>query len=94
MRMKSISVVVYLVAIILGTSQEKLTKFHVKNNGQEQLLHQHSLITPLVICFLRSIQAKLDACKFSTFWIASIDKQTCWSLTLSETPKQVSSQRH
>ena len=57
-----------------------------EQQGTDQHVHQHSLISTLVICCSYKT-VTLGICKISIFQLVSVAEQTGLRLTCSETPK-------
>ena len=66
---------------------ENLILLHVNNNGTDQPVHPHSLISAIAICSLENAISKLATCKISRFYLVSLAEQAGLSMILLDISK-------
>ena len=73
---------------LYGPRRKKIClRWFANNTGADQPAHPRSLISALVICFLKSIICKLATGGISIFLLVSVAEETSSKLPFSETPK-------
>ena len=66
---------------------ENLSSVVCEQQGADQHVHLHSLISAFDICFLESSISKLATSKFSLFYLVSVAEQAGFGMAYSENPK-------